>query len=200
MIDFVTQQEYPQLQLEATWALTNVASGNTQQCQVVVEKGGIELFIELVKVENMGIVEQAIWALGNIASDNIFNRDSIIRSGGLNNLVEVYYRLEDDTLIEYCCWAISNLCRGSPLPKYSQVTEAIPVLCKAIATSKIKDTSNLSDCCWAISYHIDSQCNNIIELINTGVVPYIINHLDNHPIDVLIPSIRILGNISTGSA
>jgi importin subunit alpha-1 len=45
MIEYVKQQEYPQLQLEATWALTNVASGTTIQCQSIIDKGGIPLFV-----------------------------------------------------------------------------------------------------------------------------------------------------------
>lgn len=49
MIDYIKQEEYPQLQLEATWALTNVASGTTIQCQSIIDKGGIPLFVELLK-------------------------------------------------------------------------------------------------------------------------------------------------------
>lgn len=49
MIEYVKQTEYPQLQLEATWALTNVASGNSIQCQSIVDKGGIPLFVQLLK-------------------------------------------------------------------------------------------------------------------------------------------------------
>eukprot|EP00919_Chromeraceae_sp_WS-2016_P028827 GHVR01068282.1.p1 GENE.GHVR01068282.1~~GHVR01068282.1.p1 ORF type:complete len:106 (-),score=13.57 GHVR01068282.1:995-1312(-) len=56
MIEYVKQTMYPQLQLEATWALTNVASGTTIQCQSIIDKGGIPLFIELLKSNNMGIV------------------------------------------------------------------------------------------------------------------------------------------------
>jgi hypothetical protein len=41
LIEFVSQEEYPQLQLEATWTLANVASGTTQQCQSIINKGAI---------------------------------------------------------------------------------------------------------------------------------------------------------------
>ena len=75
------------MQLEATWALTNVASGSTVQCQSIIDKGGIPLFVDMLKSKTLVIVEQAIWAIGNIASDCIFYRDTILRSGGLHNLV-----------------------------------------------------------------------------------------------------------------
>jgi hypothetical protein len=69
--------------------LTNVASGTSIQCQSIVDKGGIPLFVELLKSQNMGTVEQAIWAIGNIASDCVNYRDNIIRNGGIVNLVNV---------------------------------------------------------------------------------------------------------------
>jgi hypothetical protein len=56
MIEYVKQIDYPQLQLEATWALTNVASGTTIQCQSIIDKGGIPLFVDLLTSNNVGII------------------------------------------------------------------------------------------------------------------------------------------------
>lgn len=177
MIEYVKQSEYPQLQLEATWALTNVASGTTVQCQSIIDKGGIPLFVELLKSNNPGILEQAIWAIGNISSDCVFYRDTIIRAGGLVNLVEVVNKTTDETLIKHGCWALSNLCRGSPLPKYDFVKSAIPVLCKAIADCRLTDREILADCCWAISYHSDANKNKIQVVVDSKVIPRIIKNL-----------------------
>lgn len=79
----VKQQQYPYLQMEATWALTNVASGTSTQCQCVVDKGGIPIFIKLLSSPMEITIEQAVWALGNIAGDTHFTRDSILKLGGL---------------------------------------------------------------------------------------------------------------------
>jgi importin subunit alpha-1 len=49
MIDYVKQIEYPQLQLEAAWALSNIASGTSIQCSAIIKNGGIPLFVELLK-------------------------------------------------------------------------------------------------------------------------------------------------------
>jgi importin subunit alpha-6/7 len=200
MIEYVKQQEFPQLQLEATWALTNVASGTTIQCQSIIDKGGIPLFVELLRSQNAGIVEQAIWAIGNISSDCIFYRDNIIRAGGLENLVHVVTTTHEETLIKHGCWALSNLCRGSPLPRYDFVKSSIPVLCKAIASKRLVDKEIIADCCWAISYHSDANKNKIQTVIDSGVVPNIIKNLEEPSMAILVPSIRILGNISTGSS
>lgn len=122
MIEYVKQNQYPQLQLEATWALTNVASGTSIQCQSIVDKGGIPLFVNLLKSSNLGTVEQAIWAIGNIASDCVTYRDNIIRNEGIANLVAVIKNnMQENNIIKHGAWALSNLCRGNPLPKYENI-------------------------------------------------------------------------------
>lgn len=118
LIEYINQESYPQLQLEATWALTNVASGTSQQCQSIVDKGAIPLFIKLLKSNMIGIVEQAVWALGNIASDSSFHRDTILRNGGIPNMIYAIRHFSDPYLIEHSAWSISNMCRGQPLPNF----------------------------------------------------------------------------------
>lgn len=89
LIGYARQTEYPQLQLESVWCLTNVAAGNTKQTATIIDKNGIRIFVDLLMSEHVGIVEQAVWALGNIASDSPAYRDMIVKSGGLTNLIAV---------------------------------------------------------------------------------------------------------------
>ena len=77
--------------------MANVASGTTDQCRSVIDKGAINIFIKLLRSQYFGVIEQAIWALGNIASDSSFNRDAIIRNGGIPSLIHV---LETTTCID----------------------------------------------------------------------------------------------------
>lgn len=68
-----------------------------------------------------------------------------------------------------------------------------------IAQGKLNDKEIIADCCWAISYHSDANKNKIQVVVESGVIPHIIRHLEEPAMGLLIPSIRILGNISTGS-
>jgi len=58
----------------------------------------------------------------------------------------------------------------------------------------------LADCCWAVSYHSDANKNKIQVVVESRIIPKIIKHLEDINMALLVPSIRILGNISTGSA
>ena len=48
LIGMMGWESYPQVQLEATWIVTNLASGSHQQCECLVEKGVIDIFMKLV--------------------------------------------------------------------------------------------------------------------------------------------------------
>ena len=81
-----------QLQFEAAWCLTNVASGSAEQCEAVVDNDAVPSLIQLLGSPAIQVSEQAVWALGNIAGDCPRLRDMVLQHGGMDRvlaLVEV---------------------------------------------------------------------------------------------------------------
>ena len=57
-IEFMGRSDQPSLQLESTWALTNIATGNSHQTQTIVDRGGLEALILMVNSQIPELIDQ----------------------------------------------------------------------------------------------------------------------------------------------
>ena len=69
--------------MEAAWIVTNLAAGKPEHCKIIVEKGVINIMLQLLKENESGIIDQVIWAIGNISVDEVEYRNQVINEGGL---------------------------------------------------------------------------------------------------------------------
>jgi importin subunit alpha-1 len=56
-LSFLTRSDVPKLQFEAAWCLTNVASGDHEHVQVLLNKGTVDAFVRLLKSPHFEVIE-----------------------------------------------------------------------------------------------------------------------------------------------
>lgn len=126
LVAFLGRNGNPELQFEAAWALTNIAS--TDFTRVVVEFGATPLLVELLRSPNEDVREQCIWCLGNIAGDCAELRDAVLRSNALEPLLLNIAHPHSPSMLRNAVWSLSNFCRGKPQPALDLVKPAVPAL------------------------------------------------------------------------
>eukprot|EP01060_Flectonema_neradi_P030992 TRINITY_DN45_c2_g1_i2.p1 TRINITY_DN45_c2_g1~~TRINITY_DN45_c2_g1_i2.p1 ORF type:complete len:472 (+),score=52.63 TRINITY_DN45_c2_g1_i2:54-1469(+) len=189
------QSDSEALQFESLWALTNIMSGTTHHVDVALSHGVLEHVLRLIKSEVLNVRGQAMWALGNIAGDSTQKRDLCLENLAAVALAEIAPHPGNNLeFLRNLSWTTSNLLRGKPQPSLSLVEPLLPIICSAISH---QDVEVCVDGLWSLSY-LSQGVNEGIEMA-LRICPNPVAFLNHTSKTVVVPALRICGNIATGT-
>ncbi|KAL7532724.1 hypothetical protein ACHAXR_004801 [Thalassiosira sp. AJA248-18] len=192
-VQMLQLNDKPQVQFEAAWALTNVAS--TDETKAIVDAGAVPFMVQLLSSPSAEVREQCAWCLGNIAGDSAALRDIVLSAGAMQPLIQNIVQPDNNSLFGNCVWTLSNLCRGKPVPHLSHVAPAVPVLAQVLQG---KNDAAKTDALWALSYISDGDDDRIQAVLSTGIADLLIEMLGEES-GIITPALRTVGNIVSGN-
>ena len=129
LLRWLRLRERPTLQVEALWALTNVAAGTTEHTHVLIKNGAVPILVSLLDSPNDEVLEQSVWVLGNLAGEGPAARDAVLKAAVLTPLMRCMNENSKLSLLRIATWACSNLCDGQPRPAFD-INAVLPTLAK----------------------------------------------------------------------
>eukprot|EP00929_Paragymnodinium_shiwhaense_P105346 TRINITY_DN7031_c0_g1_i4.p1 TRINITY_DN7031_c0_g1~~TRINITY_DN7031_c0_g1_i4.p1 ORF type:complete len:738 (-),score=111.07 TRINITY_DN7031_c0_g1_i4:76-2289(-) len=198
-VRYLQEDDFPMLQFESAWILTNITSGSFEHTRAVVDEGAIPIFVSLLGHKDFDVRDQSIWALGNISGEGAELRNRVLEAGGLERLVANLQKGEK--LTGNFAWCLSNLCRGRPRPPVALVQPLVDslLLCITKAQENSSDREAITNMLWATHFLCDSGNDDRVHaVVSTGVVPVLVPMLDAEaPISKV--ALTALGNVAAGS-
>lgn len=216
LVELLSLDESPMVQLEASWALTNIAAGESWQTRLVVESGAISPLIRLAACSSIdaSIRMQSVWALGNIAADSLELRDQLLDAGvckPLFDLARISSFESPAALLRLVAWTLRNLCLhklAPALPPQVLLEDVLPAFTNLLASN---DRDVLVYACSTLAYLTEPNKLDSVDLIAKQLVPRLCDLLSSHYHAASSPchdadeslsasSLRCIANILAGSS
>jgi importin subunit alpha-1 len=193
LVEMLSRDDWAELQFEAAWAVSNIASGTAYHTRMIINLGAVPHFVRLLGSAQEEVREQAAWALGNIAGDNYDSRNIILSYGAMPALLSaIEMPIRKPTTLRNEVWALSNLCRSKPAPPLDAVQIALPTLASLLYHP---DVEVQADACWAISYISEGGTDRVEVVLNTsGLLDRVAELLGAPNTALQAPALRTIGN------
>ena len=181
---------------EATYCLCNIASGTPDQAKTIIIYGGIPKILNLLDCSIEEIKSQTIWLVSNLVSDSDKIRAALIENKIFDKVLTILSSTNNENYINLSAWAVSNFFKVKPIPNYDICKKAFNNIARAVLIYNKDDEDFITDVCFFFSVvtHKYKEFNQ--EIIDTGLLQKIIKFLDTKKKNIILTSLRIIGNIA----
>ena len=181
---------------EATYCLCNIASGTPDQAKTIIIYGGIPKILNLLDCSIEEIKSQTIWLVSNLVSDSDKIRAALIENKIFDKILTILSTTNNESYINLSAWAISNFFKVKPVLNYDICKKAFNNIARAVLIYNKEDEDFITDVCFFFSVvtHKYKEFNQ--EIIDTGLLQKIIKFLDTKKKNIILTSLRIIGNIA----
>ena len=195
LLGWLQLHQRPAVQVEALWALTNIAAAGTVEhsSHVLIKHGAAPALVALLSSNNEEVLEQATWVLGNLAGEGVAARDAALAAGAVRPLLQCIGKQEASlSMIRIGSWTLSNLCDGQQPRPALDIHVILPTLTALLQSD---DAEVLSHACWALSHLCDGPSAHIAAAVDADICWRLVQLLTHGSWRVVKPALRTVGNI-----
>jgi len=175
------------LRLDVASILSVIASENSKS---VMDLGAIPVFVSLLSSSDHDLCSAAVFGLGNLAADH---RAEVLSGGVIQPLLELLKPGSKSLSIQRSAsWLLSNLCRGAHDHEFC--LQSFDTLSLLLSNP---DEEILVESCWALVSLTNEHIESVVE---ANFCPRLCELLNHSSEEVVIPALRAVGNIATGSS
>ena len=189
------------IKFHAVWCFVNICCGNSSHVSRALDTGILDLVFDIidgtlssdpVDPNNLDLTVECVWLLGNIAGDVMEHRDACLARHAADKIVLLVRKFPNhEKLVEHSIWALQNFVSKKPAPFWNQISEAFKLLIETIQDSKAP-SKLVYYALWGICYISSSYT---LDVVDSGIIPTLVQYLDNSDNKIIFPALQTLGNI-----
>ncbi|EGI68539.1 PREDICTED: uncharacterized protein LOC105143168 [Acromyrmex echinatior] len=179
------------LQFEVISLLTVITSRGFEESENYIKYEAIPKLMKLLKSTSSIIVEQTVYVLGNII-DIPYARDLAFEHDAISVLVDLIKPDTSVTFMDNISWLLSSLCLRNPPLSLELIKPLLPVFDRLLNS---ENNNIISDTCRILYYLTDGVNDNIQAIMETGILPKILDCLISKMKSIFIPAWFTVRNI-----
>ena len=180
----------------ALWILINEFHHSGKSIDYFMNCGVLEVLYQvLLNTINLDIVDHCLWVIGNIVSEGVYYRDCVTNNLVLYEVIKLCNN--DDTEVKrQAIWVLFSICCQLPQPPLAVAYCIFNVMQTGLGS---EDSLTIENSAW-IGFYLSSSYKQILEkILTSNILLHLLNLLEKPETEILIPILKIIGNISSGT-